>query len=48
MPYHVEHHVWPQVPYHRLPELHGMMKDDLQVTAEGYAAFTREYLARRG
>lgn len=47
MPYHVEHHVWPQVPYHRLPELHGMMKNDLQVTAEGYAAFTRDYLARR-
>ena len=47
MPFHVEHHVWPQVPFHRLPELHGMMKDDLQVTAEGYAAFTREYLARR-
>ena len=47
MPFHVEHHVWPQVPFHRLPELHGMMRDDLQVTAEGYAAFTREYLARR-
>lgn len=48
MPYHVEHHVWPQVPFHRLPELHGMIKEDLQVTAEGYAAFTRDYLARRG
>lgn len=47
MPFHVEHHVWPQVPFHRLPELHGMMKNDLQVTSEGYAAFTREYLARR-
>lgn len=47
MPYHVEHHVWPMVPFHRLPEVHGMMQDELQVTAEGYAAFTREYLARR-
>ena len=47
MPYHVEHPVWPQVPFHRLPDLPGLMKDDLQVTAEGYAAFTREYLARR-
>ena len=46
MPYHVEHHVWPQVPFHRLPDLHGMMKADLQVTAEGYVSFTREYLAR--
>ncbi|WP_137111918.1 fatty acid desaturase [Rhodobacter sp. SY28-1] len=47
MPYHVEHHVWPQVPFHRLPEVHGMMKDELRVTADGYAGFTREYLARR-
>jgi fatty acid desaturase len=47
MPYHVEHHVWPTVPFHRLPEVHGLMKDELQVTAEGYAAFTREYLERR-
>lgn len=47
MPYHVEHHVWPAVPFHRLPDLHGMMREDLQVTADGYAAFTREYLGRR-
>lgn len=47
MPYHVEHHVWPMVPFHRLPEVHGMMKDELRVTAEGYAAFTKAYLARR-
>lgn len=47
MPYHVEHHVWPMVPFHRLPEVHGLMKDDLRVTADGYAAFTREYLERR-
>ena len=47
MPYHVEHHVWPAVPFHRLPEVHRLMRDQLQVTAEGYAAFTREYLRRR-
>lgn len=47
MPYHTEHHVWPAVPFHRLPDLHGMMRDDLKVTADGYAAFSREYLARR-
>lgn len=47
MPYHVEHHVWPQVPFHRLPEVHGMMRKELRVTAEGYVAFTREYLKRR-
>jgi fatty acid desaturase len=47
MPYHVEHHVYPQVPFHKLPALHGRIRDELRVTAEGYAAFTRDYLARR-
>ena len=47
MPYHVEHHVWPTVPFHRLPEVHGLMKDELRVTADGYAAFTKAYLERR-
>jgi fatty acid desaturase len=47
MPYHVEHHVYPSVPFHRLPDLHHRIRDTLQVTSEGYAAFTREYLERR-
>jgi fatty acid desaturase len=46
MPYHVEHHVWPTVPFHRLPEVHGLMRDELKVTADGYAAFTKSYLQR--
>jgi fatty acid desaturase len=47
MPYHTEHHVAPTVPFHRLPELHLLMRDRLGVTADGYAAFNRAYLARR-
>ena len=47
MPYHVEHHVWPAVPFHRLPEVHGLMREQLQVTADGYADFTQAYLKRR-
>ncbi|WP_431300125.1 fatty acid desaturase [Tabrizicola sp. BL-A-41-H6] len=47
MPYHVEHHVYPAVPFHRLPALHHLMRQELRVTAEGYAAFTRGYLQRR-
>lgn len=47
MPYHVEHHSYPAVPFHRLPELHGLMRDHLRVTAQGYVAFSRAYLARR-
>ncbi|MGO4915049.1 fatty acid desaturase family protein [Pseudogemmobacter sp. W21_MBD1_M6] len=29
MNYHVEHHMFPMVPYHRLPELHARIKADL-------------------
>ena len=47
MPYHAEHHVAPAVPFHRLPDLHALMRDRLAVTAQGYTAFTRAYLARR-
>ena len=48
MPYHAEHHVFPAVPFHRLPELHRLLRDHLRVTADGYVTFTRQYLARRG
>lgn len=47
MPYHTEHHVYPAVPFHQLPALHGVMKADLKVTSDGYLAFTKDYLARR-
>ncbi|CAD7049894.1 fatty acid desaturase [Pseudorhizobium endolithicum] len=29
MNYHVEHHMFPMVPYHALPRLHDLIKDDL-------------------
>lgn len=29
MNYHVEHHMFPMVPYHALPALHALIKDDL-------------------
>ena len=28
MNYHLEHHMFPLVPYHRLPKLHALVKDD--------------------
>ena len=43
MPYHVEHHTLPQVPFHKLPALHTHMRDHLKVTADGYAEFTTDY-----
>jgi fatty acid desaturase len=47
MPYHVEHHSYPAVPFHQLPALHAAIRSHLKVTAHGYASFTRSYLARR-
>ena len=46
MPYHTEHHVYPSVPFHRLPEFHDVLRDHLMVTADGYVQFTKDYLAR--
>ncbi len=46
MPYHTEHHTYPTVPFHKLPDLHRLMKDDLRTTANGYTAFNREYLEK--
>ncbi len=45
MPFHIEHHSAPNVPFHRLPDLHRDMQDHLVTTAPGYAAFTKDYLA---
>ena len=45
MPYHIEHHSAPNVPFHRLPDLHEEMKAHLVTTAAGYVAFTRDYVS---
>jgi fatty acid desaturase len=45
MPFHAEHHAVPTVPFHRLPELHAMIRPHLRATADGYAAFNRDYVA---
>ncbi len=45
MPYHTEHHVYPTVPFHRLPDLHTRMQQHLQNTATGYLAFNQHYLS---
>lgn len=52
MNYHVEHHMFPMVPYHALPRLHEIMKDDLpapnpsiaQAFAEMWPALKRQVL----
>ncbi|WP_281966412.1 fatty acid desaturase [Roseovarius nanhaiticus] len=43
MPYHIEHHTLPNVPFHQLPALHAHMQGHHGVTQAGYAAFTADY-----
>lgn len=44
MPYHSEHHTFPQVPFHLLPAFHEKMRGHLGVTSDGYTGFTREFI----
>lgn len=43
MPYHTEHHVYPAVPFHRLPALNRLLAPHLAVTAPSYRATHRAY-----
>ncbi len=44
MNYHVEHHMFPMVPYHNLPELHEEMKDDCVPASPSIAAAFAEFM----
>ena len=46
MPYHAEHHAFPAVPFHKLPELHDFLAQDLKSVSPSYAAFTKDYVAK--
>lgn len=39
MPYHGEHHSFPAVPFHRLPQFHALTRAHLATTERGYARF---------
>ena len=42
MPYHVEHHAYPSVPFHALPKLNRIVADRIVFQGSGYRAVTRE------
>lgn len=44
MPYHIEHHVWPSVPFHRLVAFHDLIKPHTPEPDAGYIAFHRAYI----
>jgi fatty acid desaturase len=43
MPFHAEHHAYPSVPFHRLPDFHGVVREHLKTTERGYAQFHGKY-----
>ncbi|MGE0004208.1 MAG: fatty acid desaturase family protein [Parvibaculaceae bacterium] len=45
MPYHAEHHAYPGVPFHRLPEFHELVEDHLRQVEKGYVRFNSKYLS---
>lgn len=44
MPYHAEHHSFPNVPFHQLPAFHDWTAQHLKSTSDGYGSFTTEYV----
>ena len=44
MNYHVEHHMFPMVPYHNLPKLHELVKADMPPPYHGLVEAWREII----
>ena len=44
MSFHTEHHLYPSIPFHRLPDAHAAVRGRLGVVQEGYAQWHRGYL----
>ena len=42
MPFHVEHHAYPSVPFHALPKLNDAIAGRIRHRGDGYIAVTRE------
>lgn len=46
MPYHVEHHAFPAVPFHALAQVNSLIRGRIAVSAPGYIALHRELLRK--
>ena len=45
MSFHTEHHLYPSIPFHRLPDAHAAVRSRLGVVQDGYARWHRGFLA---
>ena len=48
MPFHAEHHLYPSIPFFRLPDAHVTVKERLEHLSPGYPAANREVLQSFG
>jgi fatty acid desaturase len=46
MPYHAEHHAYPAIPFHALPQLHELIKEEISHKDVGYPGFHLKVLKR--
>jgi fatty acid desaturase len=44
MSFHAEHHLYPSIPFHRLPDAHAVLHSRLGVVQDGYARWHQVYL----
>lgn len=48
MPYHAEHHLYPSIPFHALPEVHTVLKDQFETVDSGYIQVNQEIVQSMG
>jgi fatty acid desaturase len=44
MPFHAEHHMYPSIPFHRLPAAHAAIGARLGVLQQGYARWNLDFV----
>ena len=45
MPFHAEHHMYPSIPFHRLPDAHRQIRARLGFVQDGYLRWNRDFVA---
>ncbi|MEO1403565.1 MAG: fatty acid desaturase family protein [Cyanobacteria bacterium J06635_1] len=48
MPFHTEHHLYPSIPFHALPEAHGLLKEHFFHIESGYLRVNQDIVAAFG
>ena len=48
MPFHAEHHLYPSIPFHRLPDAHAAIRDKLGFVQHGYLRWNLGIMRKAG